>query len=246
METRIDTILQGKSKVIGFDGNSQSFIERFKQSHPFLKMPEVFTEESVFELWRQILEVQGPIVFDKSTQYLGNLKALELIYKFKRRGNDVRLFAFIRDARDSITSRYTLWKEASPKKLEIIWLEKYEHLEQLQTAYEYVPLFRYEDFSEAPHCYAPMIFDLCGVSHIDSTYDHITPTHVGRYSVSMNIEMRKWKMSPQFKQHLIKYGYSIPQMPFEDMVRLAVKTSMYTLRKSKGKIKRTIKRYFDN
>ena len=89
--------------------NSEPFISRFEANHPFLKIPKRFSEDTVFKLWDSILDELGPIIFDKSPQYLGNRKAFDLIYKYSQLGNDVRLFAIIRDPRDTITSQYELW-----------------------------------------------------------------------------------------------------------------------------------------
>jgi len=192
-------------------GEKKPFVERLKKSHPYLKIPATFSEVEIFQLWDSILERLGPIVFDKSPQYLGNRTALELIYKYIELGNDVRIFAFIRDPRDAITSQYILFGKDSPKKREARWLEKYRHLEELEQRYETIPLFKYEDFSQSPSLYAPMIFKLCGLSDYPHSYDHIRPTNIGRYSISDIPKIRKWKMSEEFIEHLKKHGYSIPQ-----------------------------------
>ena len=85
------------------------------------------------------------MIFDKSPQYLGNRKALELIREYQQLGNDVRLFAMIRDPRDAIASQYTLWRHHvegdSPSRREQLWLEKYAHLETLQTMFENLSVF---------------------------------------------------------------------------------------------------------
>lgn len=192
-------------------GEEKPFIDRLKESHPYLMIPATISEAEIFQLWDSILERLGPIVFDKSPQYLGDRTALELIYKYKELGNDVRIFAFIRDPRDAITSQYTLFGSDSPKKRESRWLEKYNHLEELEQRYETIPLFRYEDFSQFPLCYAPILFKLCGLNNYSHSYDHIRPINIGRYSISDDSEIRKWKMSEEFIEHLKKYGYPIPQ-----------------------------------
>jgi len=96
------------------NGNTKPFLDRFiykEKSHSFLKIPEQFTEQTVFDLWEQILDKLGPIIFDKSPQYLINDDALELLKKYIRAGNDVRIFGIIRDPKDTITSQYELWNQ---------------------------------------------------------------------------------------------------------------------------------------
>jgi len=167
-------------------GKTKKFIERFEQSHPFLKFPH------------------------------GNRDALNLLKNYIGAGNDVRLFAMIRDPRDAITSQYELWKshvpDYSPKIKEEQWLSKYQHLEELQNSSMNIPQFRYEDFASAPACYAPMIFRHCDIAHVAETYDHIKPTSLGRYSASLSPAIRLWKFSDEFVRHLRKYGYKVPQL----------------------------------
>lgn len=216
--------------ALAIDGYPLKFINRFTESHPFLKIPEIFTEDSVFEMWNSIIETLGPVVFDKSPQYLGNKKALELIYEYRNRGNDVRIFAFIRDPRDAITSQYELWNSCvendSLEKREVHWLSKYTHLEELQTTYGHIPVFRYEDFSSVPNCYATMIYEYCGISSLRETYDHIKPTSIGRYSASLNRKIRRWCFSVEFVKHLSKYGYKTPQMNLIDRNLIRIKKAI--------------------
>ena len=199
-------------------GNPQPMTERFKKSHPFLKIQGPVTEEHLFELWDSILDHLGPTVFDKSPQYLGNRTALGLIYKYKQLGNDVRVFSFIRDPRDAITSQYELWhshvENDSPERREIAWLEKYKHLEELKNTFGDIPVFRYEDFSKSPSTYVPQLYKHCGAKDIPDTYTHISPVSVGRYSASINLKIREWNMGQDFKNHLIKYNYKTPQLDF--------------------------------
>jgi len=196
-------------------GQPEAFVKQLKESLPFVKIPLEFTENSVFKIWDEILDHLGPTVFVKGPQYLGNEKACQLLLKYKQQGNDVRLFAFIRDPRDAIASQYELWRSHvnndSPKKREASWLQKYQHLEELEKDFGFIPLFRYEDFARAPQCYVPLIFNHCDIKHLPETYDHIRPVSIGRYSASANWRIRIWRMSPEFKNHIKKYGYTIPQ-----------------------------------
>ncbi len=208
-------------------GRPEEFIARFTESHPFLDMPERFTEDSVLRLWDAILDELGPVVFDKSPQYLGDAAAFELLKKYMDRGNDVRLFGVIRDPRDAITSQYELWRSHvendSPKKRESVWLKQYQHLEALQEAFAHVPLFRYEDLASAPACYAPMLLRHCGCADIPESYAHIRATSVGRYSASLLAAVRRWKFGDEFVAHLKKYGYRIPQLPFLQRAGISIR-----------------------
>ncbi len=192
-------------------GDSERLLIKMRNTLPNVSLPYDYTENSMFKLWDSILERQGPIVFDKSPFYLDSRDGINLLYKYIQKGNDVRIFAMIRDPRDAITSQYELFtaqhKWVSPKKHEELWIDRYSHLEEIQSKIGYLPVFRYEDFAAAPTCYAPIIFNFCGVRHLPYTYDHITPTNVGRKSTSLYPKVRQWKMGKEFKEHLVKYGY---------------------------------------
>ena len=196
-------------------GDPGPFVERLALSLPFLKLPPALTEDAVFDLWDAVLAHQGPIVFDKSPQYLGNRRALELISKYKARGNDVRLFAFIRDPRDAIASQFELWGHImpgdSPKRREAAWLAKYEHLEELRRSDD-IPLFRYEDFASEPRRHAPLIYRFCGLRDFPPSYAHVRPTSIHRYSTSRNPQIRAWRIGRAMRAHLLKHGYRIPQI----------------------------------
>ena len=222
-------------------GHPDRFLARFKESHPFLDFPQKFTEESLFSLWDNILEELGPVVFDKSPQYLSNPAAFDLIAKYMQKGNDVKFFGVIRDPRDAITSQYELWKnfvkDVSPKSRELEWLRKYQLLESLQNNFADIPVFRYEDFSSAPLCYASMLYKHCEVAVIPETYAHIKPTSIGRYSASILPSVRAWKFSDEFVMHLKKYGYKIPQLNFFERAKISTRMFSDNIRREARSIK---------
>lgn len=201
-------------------GDRGPFVSRLAKGHPYVKIPALIDKETVFQIWNEILEKLGPTVFDKSPRYLQTIDALDLMGEYKRLGNDVRVFAFLRDGRDAITSQYTLWRQSTPKHREIAWLKAYDNLELARQRLGFIPLFRYEDFAEAPTCYAPMILNHCGVSNVPQSFDHIKPVSVGRYSASLNPGILKWRMSEEFLHHLQSYGYKVPQFPLSKRVWL--------------------------
>ncbi len=211
----------------GLNGDKQPFIDRFTKSHPFLNIPDKFTAESVFNMWDQILKELGPIVFDKSPQYLGNHDAVNLMLEYKKRGNDVRLLSIIRSPLDTISSQYEVLGygayqnandkeemflkfphllEDTPEKREENYLKKHLHLEKLITRGIDIPTFRYEDIAAAPSCYFPMIFRHCGLIN-EEVYSHIRPTNIGRHLISKDPAITNWKPSVDIQHIAKKYGY---------------------------------------
>jgi hypothetical protein len=192
-------------------GNPEPLVGNLRQSLPGLEMPGTFSEETLFGLWDRILHRQGPIVFDKSPQYLGDREAMHLLAEYRARGNDVRLFAMIRDPRDAIASQFENWRRFIPgdslPAREAAWLAKYAHLAELQAEFPDMPLFRYEEFAANPGIHARALLAYCGCRDWPASYSHIRPTSVGRYSASLNRSVRRWKFSPAFVEHLERAGY---------------------------------------
>ena len=194
------------------EGNPDRLKRKLNYLLPTLALPKSFIEESIFDLWDSILEKQGPFIFEKSPFYLGNRQSIDLLYKYKQRGNDVRLFGIIRDPRDVIASQYEMfgdhYKELSIQDRERSWITQYEHLGELQKTWGFIPLFRYEDFSAAPQCYAPILFNFCGIRHLPYTYEHIHPIHIGRQTVSLYKNVRHWSMSTELENIRTAFGYN--------------------------------------
>ncbi len=197
--------------VHALEGRPEKLKLRFKREFSSIVLPTTFTEESIFALWDSILERYGPIVFEKTPFYLANEKALSLIKKYRNMGNDVRFVGLIRDPRDAITSQHELWGgalfKAKLKNREAFWLKKFKTLKSLQKEFDDFPLFRYEDLAQYPAQHFPRMFDFCEIRDEPSSYTHLKPVSVGRYFVSINPAVRRWKMGEEFRAHLNHLGY---------------------------------------
>lgn len=242
----------------GIRGDTEPFRKRFAESHPFLEVPEVFTEEAVFAMWDRILAELGPILFDKSPQYLGNREALALLKAYRVQGNDVRFVGLIRDPRDTIASQYERLGRGSfrkkpraefrkaaavrtrlladcPEVREKHWLGKNAHLDELLAEGEDIPVFRYEDMTQAPSCYFPMLFKHCGVSNVTASFADFRPVNLGRYWRSSDPVIRKWRWSAELAVVLRRYGYRFPTGGLIDLVpggvrRLAAPKTWFFIR----------------
>ncbi|MDH3664640.1 MAG: sulfotransferase [Alphaproteobacteria bacterium] len=225
------------------DGASAAFEERFSQSHPFLRFPDAYTEEAVFALWDHIVEELGPIVFDKSPQYLGNRKALALLLQYREQPRDVRLFALVRNPFDTISSQFERLGKGSfrkkgrrrtseilgafpdleadgPAKREQHWLMKHAHLRELLADGEDIPVFRYEDIMAAPGVYLPTIFRHCGLDDCPEAYAALRPTNVGRHGKSENRQFCAWQPGRELRTtaEVMGYRYERPHR-FRNLLR---------------------------
>ena len=121
------------SKAI--NGDTREFTERLKVSFPKVNVPKSFTENSIFELHDSILNLFSTHVFDKSPQYLGNEKCLDLLIKYSKSRGNVKFLSLIRNPLDAISSQHELWKNyTNEKNLELRedkWLKQYKHLDFL-------------------------------------------------------------------------------------------------------------------
>ncbi len=212
------------------EGDVEPFRSRLAESHPFLDVPRSPTKDDIFDLWDQSLARLGPVLFDKSPQYLGNRSALNLIRQYRDGGRDVRFFAVIRNPEDVIASQYEVlgrgsrrhaierWRrlvqefrhleDDSLERRETHWLAKNDHLFELITKGENIPIFRYEDLAAAPHVYMPHIFHHCGVEHVPESYADFHPTNVGRRRRSTDREVRNWRPGARLAKAMAFYGYS--------------------------------------
>lgn len=209
--------------VEALDGDSSRLRARLAESLPFLEVPERVTQEVVFDLWDQVLGRLGPIVFDKSPRYLSSFTAfedppsrrlatclpIELIQRYRARGNDVRLIAIVRDPRDVLDSQVQRFDggDASTLAWRVpFWLDQYENLEGLRRSDPGIPVFRYEDLVAAPHCYVPMLLAHCGLAIDEATWDHLRPVNVRRHSRGSN--RGRLARHAELAPFLERYGYA--------------------------------------
>ena len=195
------------------NGNRQPFEERFRESHPFLSWPSTYTEAEVFALWDHILEVLGPVVFDKSPQYINAYDTLELIWKYHDLRDNVKFFGLIRDPKDAITSQWTKWAgsvpDDSPKSREQKWLKRYGNLNRFKTERAVqMPILKYEDLVEHPETNLSFLMNYLGINFEKETIDHLKNVNSGRFYQSNDPDIRKWRFGEDFKQHLVNFGYS--------------------------------------
>ncbi|OYT16629.1 MAG: hypothetical protein B7C24_06860 [Bacteroidetes bacterium 4572_77] len=174
-----------------------------KLSEAGIAIPKKMNKNIVFDVWDNILNIFGPIIFDKSPIYLQSREATGLMGEYIRvRKSPHKFFAFIRDPRDAIASQHAKWPGSNLKWWAKRWLEKYEHLEELQKQYGF-KIYRYEDVASNPSLYIKEILEACGLKYKKDFHSHFKPTNVGRYKC----ENDAYYQSNKFKRHLKKYGY---------------------------------------
>lgn len=247
--------------VTAIEGDPDPFVSRLAESIPTLKMPDRFTKETIFMVWDTLLEMFGPVVFDKSPQYLGNHAAVDLIREYRSQGRDVRLLSMIRNPWEVVTSQYEIlgaggryhkskeaWEELmekfpnlhsdSPQKRDLHWVKKHNHLIQLIQSGEMVHLIRYEDLCQAPDIYFSLLFNFCGLQiepGIISGYRNISAF---RYRRSLTPEIRRWKPTSEFIAATSSLGYpmeeSLLDIVFKE-IRLRSRRILYPLIGYKGK-----------
>ena len=160
-----------------------------------------------------ILDKYGPIVFDKSPQYLGSKETIDLLSKYKTKNPKTKIiiFAFIRNPLDAITSQHELWKqytkENSLVEREKSWLNKYNHLEKIKKDLN-IKLYKYEEFCSDPKNYTKNLMEFCGLSYSDHLCSHLKKKSFGRYNVTPFKSIKNWAVGEELLEHMDKYGYS--------------------------------------
>ena len=196
-------------------GDFKNFNDRLYETLGFEKnsLKNEYDEESIFNLFDNILDKFGPVIFDKSPQYLGSKESINLLLKYKNNRPKINFifFAFIRNPLDAITSQHELWKhytkESSLLEREKNWLKKYDHLEELQKLLD-IKLYKYEDFCQLPKKNTKDLMNYCELSYSKILHAHIKLKSLGRYSITPFISIKNWKISNNLLQHMKKYNYS--------------------------------------
>jgi SAM-dependent methyltransferase len=193
----------------------EQFLFKLATIAPGLRPVPPLDEDKIFEIWNSVLERYPPTVFDKSPKYLGSTRALDLMRKYRERGNDIRFIALVRDPCDVISSQYELWKgnhpTGVPELRDQAWTRYYENLEGFCEAIgrENCLIVRYEDLSADPAKWFAKIYGHCGLRDVPETYAHIRPVSVGRYKRSKNSLIAAWQPSEQLQHVARRYGYVV-------------------------------------
>ena len=192
-------------------GEPARFRERFGESHPFLGGAAPRDEAEAFAMWDRVLDELGPIVFDKSPKYLLADATLDLIGRYRDRGNDVRMLAIVRDPRDVIASQFELWGDIvpddSPERRERAWVDAHERLLR-RAEPDRIPIVRYEDLVDDPTRVAGAMLDHCGLRRDPACTAHLKPTNIGRHRSSGDERIRNWTPGSRMMSLMERFGYA--------------------------------------
>ena len=201
--------------IKAISGKVEEFNDRIQNTLGIDKcfLKKKYYAKCIFTIFDRILDKFGPIIFDKSPQYLGSEEAMRLLIKYKnsRPMNQFVFFSFIRNPLDAITSQHELWshytQEKSLSARENSWLKKYNHLENLQKIIN-IKLYKYEEYCQNPKKYTKDLMNYCGLRYSDKLSSHLVSKSVGRYYVTPYKSIKKWKFKKELENHMKKYGYS--------------------------------------
>jgi len=188
---------------IALKGDRTNFDRKLRESGVPIPKGKVLDKNRIFGTWDKILEMFGPIVFDKSPISLQSRACTALMLEYiKERKKQFDFFAMIRDPKDAIASQYAKWPGKDINWWKREWLKKHKHLEDLQTTLGF-RIYRYEDVAKNPEIYIKKILEGCGLIYNKSYHSHFKPVHVGRYRLSK----QQIFMGAEMKAHLKKYNY---------------------------------------
>ena len=211
-------------------GNDYHLRSRLKECLPQLEIPKNLNKKKIFNLWDRIHRILGKTIFDKSPQYLGDMDALNLIYEYSKK-NNVKIFCFIRNPLDAITSQHELWKnytnERSLKIRERNWLKQYKNFEKFKSKLN-ILFFRYEDFVAQPNLNGKRLMNFCGIPFNKKDWSHIKPVSIGRYNSSLFYQIKNWEISAAMNLHIKKYKYLKNQ---SSNLFLSTKILMYSIKR---------------
>ena len=194
--------------VEAINGNIKNFVKLLDMINYSGYLPDnlEFTEEDIFNIWDDILEYNGPTVYDKSPRYLGNLDCLKLIKKYKDRGNDVRVICLMRNPLNCISSQWKRWG-MSLKYREYNWTRYYRNYERMKDELD-IKFLRMEDFMRDANKYIGDMLTHVGLEIQESSYEHIVPIHgvsvLNHYDTD---EFREWNINSNILYFMERYGY---------------------------------------
>ena len=193
-------------------GNPARFCERYPRAHPVVRGRVPTRDEDAFEMWDQMHERFGAVLFDKTPKLLVEDGGLDLLLRYRALGRDVRLIGLVRDPRDVIASQFERWggmvEGDSPKRRERAWVRAYERLEALRKRVP-VAVFRYEDMSHCPASGASAMLACCGLCDEARAYAHIRPVSVGRYSTTTCRALQAWSPGDAMCRLMALWHYDI-------------------------------------
>lgn len=206
----------------------RDFVGKLSIANPRqLATPDIDVRD-LFKLWDELLDIYGPVVFDKSPKYLARPDALRLLRQYSEGGKDVRFFALVRNPRDVIASQYGLWRDERPEATFEFraqeWVRYYDNLEQFRSDIgpDKCPVFVYEEIAQDPGRHLPHLLAHCGLENDADSYAHIRPTvSDGRYPLSAVDNRSRWSPGAELCQAAARYGYDLGATRSQSSVKLA-------------------------
>lgn len=209
--------------VRAINGDTKLFRDRLKQKFPYIKLPDVFDEDAIFDIWNNIGDADGPILIDKSPFYLDDYKILELLGRYKEKYERVEFIAFIRHPLDAITSQEENGKyrlgHLKIKDREEFYLKRFNNLEKFKTVEHGMHIIKYEDMIQKTYYTIKNINTELRLELNDqeNKLKFKVNNCIGRYNFSWNRKVRNWDISKDMIELIKKYNYSIKPKPFKRM-----------------------------
>lgn len=196
-------------------GDDKLFRDRLRQKFPFIQIPKKIDDNSIFDIWNKIGEVDGPLLIDKSPFYLDNYEILELLLKYNNKYENVDFISFIRHPLDAITSqeengKYRLGYLNITDREQFL-LKRFNNLEKINLLIHSILIIRYEDLIQKTYSTIERInkeLKLDEINHMRQSKLKIYGS-MGRYNFSFNRKVRNWKISADTAELIKKYDYNL-------------------------------------
>lgn len=167
------------NKKISYKYLRQKFLKQTSFDIKKIYKENIRDKSDIFKIWNIILDKFGPIIFDKSPQYLSDFKIIELIIDYAKSGNQVNFLSIIRDPRDVLMSQYLLWGGKIIEREEEI-ITKFENLNRLNKRVN-LYIFKYENLVKKSKIEIVKLFNFCNLE-----YSQITQINFNEKSVNLH------------------------------------------------------------
>lgn len=199
------------------EGRNDTLVTNVKNAWPSIDLSNLeTTQESVFDLWDDIVQRSGGVCVDKSPTYTRDRKTLKLMkaYRDSSPKRQIVFIGLVRDIRDSVTSEYEIHETKTKDNLDRYERNRVASLNNIQWFQDeagWFPVFKYEDMARAPNIYFPMMLNWCGLPVENNMWNDFTVTSLNRYSYSLQLNIRRWCPGEEAIGFLRFYGYPIKQ-----------------------------------
>lgn len=213
------------------NGDDYLFRERVNRYFPYINIPSKIKKQDVFNMWNRIIKEDGPLLIDNSPLYLNSWPIIQLLYEYKKRNENTFFISFLRHPLDAITCQEESGKfrlgRFSIKDKEALYIKRIENLKRMRKEIPDIINCKYEDLIERPYDVMLRVLNSLKIEFNKESLHNsaIIKGYTGCYNLSVNLSVRRWKITDKLKAYINEIGYpSIPVIMKNKVLKMISKS----------------------